>query len=171
LNYILVAKINYTTSINRGIYMKDSFKILLQFSKIHNRVDSNDRKPRPFGTSQLLYQSEIHFIDAIEPGEGLNASQLSEKLGITNGAVTQVAGKLLIKKLIVKYKKGNNKKEVYLKLTDEGVIAFESHRLFHKELNDKMLEYLDSLNDGQRNAIIGLLDVVDKYLPDLSRGE
>jgi len=75
--------------------MEESLRIMRQAAKIQNRINSNDKKPRPFGTSQLLHQSEIHFIDAIESGEGINASRLSQKLGITNGAVTQIADKLV----------------------------------------------------------------------------
>lgn len=149
--------------------MKDSQKIMLQGAMIQNRINSNDKKPRSFGTSQLLYQSEIHFIDAIEPGNGLNASCLSEKLRITNGAVTQIADKLLRKRLIEKYKKENNKKEVFLKLTTEGETAFKNHRLFHQELNDRMVEYLDSLNREKTDGIIGLINIIEKYLPDLSK--
>lgn len=151
--------------------MNASLKIMLQAEKIQGRINSNDKKPRAFGTSQLLHQSEIHFIDAIEIGEGLNASLLSEKLGITNGAITQIADKLIKKDLVSKYKKENNKKEVYLKLTPEGEIAFKHHRLFHKKLNDKMLAYLESLSFEQTDAIFGLMDVIVKYLPDLSREE
>jgi DNA-binding MarR family transcriptional regulator len=151
--------------------MKDSLKILLQGAKIQTRINSNDKKPRSFGTSQLLHQSEIHFIDAIGPGNGLNASRVSQKLGITNGAVTQIADKLLRKKLILKYKKEDNKKEVYLKLTEEGEMAFESHNAFHKELNDKMIAYLDDLSGEQKEAIFGLMDVIEQYLPDLSEEE
>jgi len=149
--------------------MEESSRIMRQAAKIQSRINSNDKKPRPFGTSQLLHQSEIHFIDAIEPGEGINASRLSQKLGITNGAVTQIADKLVKKKLIYKYKKEINKKEVYLKLTEEGEIAFDNHRIFHKELHDKIVEYLDGLNKEQTEAIRGLMDVIEHYLPDLSK--
>ena len=149
--------------------MNPSLKILRQAAKIQNRINNNDKKPRPFGTSRLLHQSEIHFIDAIEPGDGLNGSQLSQKLGITNGAVTQIAEKLLRKQLIEKYKKETNRKEVYLKLTEEGVVAFKNHRLFHKKLNDKMLEYLDGLSKEQTDGILGLMNVVEEHLPDLSK--
>lgn len=149
--------------------MNNSAGIMLQGVRIQNRINSNDKKPRPFGTSQLLHQSEIHFIDAIGSGEGINASRLSQKLGITNGAVTQIADKLLKKQLLLKYKKENNKKEVYLKLTEEGEIAFANHELFHKEQNDRIRAYLDGLNTEQTEAILGLLDVIERYLPDLSK--
>ncbi|MDC7124811.1 MAG: MarR family winged helix-turn-helix transcriptional regulator [Spirochaetales bacterium] len=149
--------------------MTDSQKMMIGFAKIQSRINSNDKKARSFGTTKMLHQAEIHFIDAIEPGEGLNASELSEKLGITNGAITQIADKLLKKKLVVKYKKENNKKEVYIRLTPEGEIAFASHRQFHKELNDKIIEYLDGLTSEQIDGLKGLLNVIDLHLPDLSK--
>ena len=149
--------------------MKDSIRLMRLGAKIQYRIRANDKKPRPFGTDQLLYQSEIHFIDAIGPGEGLNASQLSEKLGITNGAVTQVADKLVRKKLIEKYKIQGNKKAVYLRLTATGKIAFENHKLFHQELSDRMIEYLDGLTEEQMDALFGLMDIVDQHLPDLDK--
>lgn len=85
--------------------MKESFRIISKFSKIQNRINANDKKPRNFGTSHPLYQAEIHFIEGIGCREGINASKLSQKLGITNGAVTQIADKLLKKKLVEKYRK------------------------------------------------------------------
>ena len=148
--------------------MKDSENLLLQSTRIQYRINLNDKIARNFGTCQRLYQSEIHFINAIEPGEGLNASQLSRKLGITNGAVTQTADKLVKKKLIKKYKRKGNKKEVYLRLTAEGEIAFENHRLFHKKIKDRMIEYLDSLNKEQIDALFGLMEIIDQNLPDLN---
>lgn len=151
--------------------MVNSQKIMQMGAKIQSRINSNDKKARSFGTSQMLHQSEIHFIDAIGMGEGVNATQLSQKLGITNGAVTQLASKLLKKQLIVKYKKEHNKKEVFLRLTEEGTIAFENHILFHKELNDNLLQYLDGLSPAEQNAILGLMEVIEKYLPDLSEEE
>ena len=141
---------------------------MLAFSKIQYRINSNDKKPRSFGTSQALHQSEIHFIDAIGPGDGMISSHVACKLGITKGAVTQTADKLVKKGLAEKYKKPENKKEVYIKLTPEGETAYENHRLFHKQLGDKMIEYLDSLSREQMEVLFELLDIIDKNLPNLN---
>ena len=149
--------------------MKESESLMIEFLKIQYRINSNDKKPRNFGTKHALYQSEIHFIDAVEPGYGMIASRVAQKLGITKGAVTQIADKLVKKGLIEKYKKPDNKKEVYIKLTRDGEIAYESHRLFHKQLADKMIVYLDGLSPKQMQALTGLLDIIDKNLPDLNK--
>jgi DNA-binding MarR family transcriptional regulator len=166
MNYNLVTKI-----IRRGGFIKESIDFLLRMAKIQNRINSNDKKPRMFGTKHLLYQSEIHFIDAVEPGNGLIASVIAKKLGITNGAVTQIADKLVKKNLIEKYKAPGNKKEVFIRLTAEGEVAYANHKLFHKKLTDKMIEYLDGLNKEQMEALFGIVEIVDKNLPDLNKEE
>ena len=85
--------------------MDDYQKIMERMAALQYKINSNDKMPRSFGTSKLLYQSEIHFIDAIGIDGEINASQLSERLRISNGAITQVADKLLKKKLMKNIKK------------------------------------------------------------------
>ncbi len=151
--------------------MEQTNKLLAQIAKIQYRITSNNKKPRKFGTNHLLYHSEIHFINAISSYKGLNVSQLSEKLGVTKGAITQVAEKLLRKNLIYKYNKDSNKKEVYVKLTTEGRIAFENHKKFHSKLSHKISNYMNTLTDNQINAIFGLIDIIDENLEDINKEE
>ena len=148
--------------------MDDYQKIMERMAALQYKINSNDKKPRSFGTSELLHQSEIHFIDAIGIDSEINASQLSDKLHISNGAITQVADKLLKKKLIEKYKIETNKKEVYFRLTEQGKVAYESHRKFHQDLCDKIIAYLKGLSPEQIKGILGFIAVSDKNLPDLS---
>jgi DNA-binding MarR family transcriptional regulator len=148
--------------------MNNYFEIIEKMTAVQYRINLNDKKPKKFGTNQLLYQSEIHFIDAIGKNKEINASQLSSKLDITNGAVTQISQKLLQKKLIEKYKKETNKKEVYFKLTELGEIAYENHKAFHKELNDRTIEYLEGLSQEQIKGILGLISIAEDHLPRLS---
>lgn len=145
--------------------MNNCYKIIEKMNAIQYRINLNDKKPKSFGTNQQLYQSEIHFIDAIGIGEEVNASQLSSKIGITNGAVTQVAQKLIKKKLIEKYKKETNKKEVYFKLTEMGIVAYAHHKAFHKELDDKIFEYLKGLSEEQIEGLLGLVAITEENLP------
>ena len=148
--------------------MDDYQKIMERMAALQYKINSNDKKPRSFGTSELLHQSEIHFINAIGIDSEINASQLSEKLSISNGAITQVADKLLKKKLIEKYKIETNKKEVYFRLTEQGKVAYESHRKFHQDLCDKMIAYLKGLSPEQIEGILGYIAVADENLPNLS---
>ena len=151
--------------------MNDIQGLIERTAKIQYKVNANDKKPRTFGTQHKLYQSEIHFIEAIGLDGGYSASELSEKLGITNGAVTKVADKLLKKKLIEKYKKADNKKTVYFKLTKEGTVAYNNHEKFHAGFNEKLAAYLSSLSKKEFDAIARLAELVDNNIPDLSTQE
>ncbi len=148
--------------------MDDYQKIIDSMAALQYKINCNDKKPRSFGTSELLYQSEIHFIDAIGIDNEVNASQLSDKLHISNGAITQVADKLLKKKLIEKYKIEINKKEVYFRLTEQGKVAYESHRKFHQDLCDKLIAYLKGLSPEQVEGILNYIAIVDENIPDLA---
>ena len=130
--------------------MNDVESLIRRTAKIQYKVNANDKKPRTFGTQHKLYQSEIHF---------------------TNGAVTQVADKLLKKKLIEKYKKADNKKTVYFKLTKEGTVAYNNHEKFHAGFNEKLAAYLSSLSKKEFDAIARLAELVDNNITDLSTQE
>ncbi|GMQ59838.1 MarR family transcriptional regulator [Vallitalea sediminicola] len=144
--------------------MQNYIQIIERMSAVQYRINYNDRKPKNFGTDQLLYHSEIHFIDAIGDGD-INASTLSKKLDVTNGAITQVSEKLIKKQLVQKYKRDTNKKEVFFKLTDQGKIAYKNHKLFHEQLNDMVIEYLKGLSDEQVEGILGLIGICEEHLP------
>jgi DNA-binding MarR family transcriptional regulator len=149
--------------------MDDYQKIMEKMAALQYKINCNDKQPKSFGTTVLLYQSEIHLIDAIGIDNEINASQLSDKLSISNGAITQVADKLLRKKLIEKYKKEANKKEVYFKLTGQGRVAYESHQEFHRNLSEKIITYLKGLSREQIEGIMGFIAVADVNLPELSK--
>ena len=149
--------------------MNDIRSFMALTAKIQYRINANDKKPKNFGTRHTLYQSEIHFIEAIGLEGGYSASELSEKLGITNGAVTQVSDKLLKKKLIKKYKKPDNKKTVYFTLTEEGEAAYKNHEKFHADFNAKLTAYLVSLSKKEFAALEGLAKLVDECIPDLNK--
>lgn len=132
---------------------------------IVNKMNELAKKPREFGIGQKLYQSEIHTISAISNHTGINANELSKVLGVTNGAVTQITNKLIQKGLVEKYKKNNNNKEVYIRLTDLGEIANQGHDAFHEEMRKNLKEYLNELQENQIEAIVKLFDTVIENLP------
>ncbi len=138
---------------------------LERFRKIIFKINQNDKKPKNFGTDTLMYQSEIHFIEAMGINEGISTSSMVQKLQITNGAITQIANKLIKKGLMERFKKADNKKVVYYRLTEKGKIAFRNHQEFHSELNEKMVNYVSSLSNDHLNALMGLLKILEQNIP------
>ncbi len=147
--------------------MDDCRIIMEKMAALQYKINCNNKKPKGFGTTELLYQSEIHFIDAIGVGSEINASQLSKKLSVSNGAITQVANRLIKKRLIEKYQRETNRKEVYFRLTQQGKVAYESHKKFHQDLSEKIMAYLKGLSPEQIQGILGYISVADENLPEL----
>jgi len=110
--------------INEGV-----IDTLLRF---HNEVTKMSRNPNDYGTGYPVYQSEIHMIDFIGRHPDLNISELSELMGMTKSAVSQIITKLSSKKFIVKKR---YRKEVTVCLTDVGKKLFNGHRDYHETLN------------------------------------
>jgi len=124
-----------------------------------NEMNENAKQPRDYGTGQLLYQSEIHTVSVICNHEQVNASELAQIMGITNGAITQVVNKLIQKGLVEKYNLPGNKKEVHFRLTESGRIANEAHYRYHEKIHGHVIGYLSELDKEKIEAIGQFFDI------------
>lgn len=102
------------------------------FTRILHLYSVIDKKPKDFGTGDLLYVSEIHAIHYIGGNPEINMTQLAEISGVTKGAVSQIVKRLVRKQYIALYKT-KNKKEVNLRLSDKGYIINKHYEEFEKE--------------------------------------
>lgn len=148
----------------------DKVQALMQrMSGIQYRITNNDRAARRFGTPYRLYQSEIHMIEAIGPGEGLAAPELAKKLSITRGGVTQTAAKLIAKALIERYHREGNRKEVFYRLTEMGERAYHRHEAIHAAFRAALTSYLSELDAHDFEVVAELAALVDGFVPDFSK--
>ncbi len=81
--------------------------------------------------------SEIHCIDFIGKIENPNVTKISENMNMTRGAISKICKKLLNSKLIDKYKKPENDKEIYFKLTKSGEELYKRHEIKHKQWEER----------------------------------
>ncbi|WP_157950152.1 MarR family winged helix-turn-helix transcriptional regulator [Vallitalea okinawensis] len=144
--------------------MVKSIDIINKLSKITTRMSMLNQQPRDYGTGITLYASEIHTIKAIEEKEGLNITELANVMGVTKGAISKIINKLVRKGLVEKYKDANNKKEVLLKLTDEGEDAYIAHAQFHHRVEQEVGKYFDELENIQKEHLLESLTILDSIL-------
>jgi DNA-binding MarR family transcriptional regulator len=128
--------------------------------RLVNIANASEKKPRDFGIGHVLFRAEIHTIEAIVNHPDCNASDLALRLGITNGALTQIIAKLRDKGLVDQYNFPDNRKEIYFRLTGEGLLAQKGHALFHARMNKTIGNYLDSLDPSARAEIGVFLDLL-----------
>jgi DNA-binding MarR family transcriptional regulator len=120
--------------------------IAAQFVRVMNMYNALEKTPLDFGTNELLYPSEIHTIEAIGKNHGVNVTELGNTLGVTKGAVSQKIARLVRKGLVVKVKAPFSEKEVSLKLTDKGWMAFQGHEKFHMKIYADFIKHIETFS-------------------------
>ena len=76
--------------------MKSELQTLIDlFLKILHLYSVIGRKPKDYGTGDLLYIAEIHTITMVGNNHQINMTQLAEIMGVTRGAISQTIRKLV----------------------------------------------------------------------------
>ena len=85
----------------------------------------------------------MHIIEAIGLGEGNNMSTIAKKLNITVGSLTTSMNSLVKKKYTERIWSEEDRRVVYIRLTEKGIKAYHHHEEFHKKMTDAVVEALD----------------------------
>jgi len=140
-------------------------KVTEQIFEIIRLFDEEKKKPRDYGNGILLYHGEIQFLETVAKFPGENVSKLSERLGITKGAITQTVEKLKQKDLIQIISRMDNKKEKYFILTDRGQSAIDQHRYLHKQSNENICGFISTLDEKEADAVFRFLEQIKQSVP------
>lgn len=138
-------------------------KLDKKIHRIASKINRIEKVPRQYGTSFFLYTSEIHTIADIGRNPGINVTELAKKQGKTKGAVSQVLARLEKKQLIVRMKEIDNDKTVFLKLSKEGVKAFEGYQMFHARIHSPLARLIETASHDQIAFMEELVLVVENF--------
>ena len=107
---------------------------------------------REYVKGHKLYLREIHFLLCIGTQKNLTMSELASKMNVTQGAATQIAGRLIKKGLIRKDKHPEDKRYTVISLTVEGTKAYEEY-LEYDNLRNKELSACLNSNFTEENIL------------------
>lgn len=138
--------------------------IIHNFEKVMNKYNAWEKKPRCYGTKDLLYRSEVHTIEAIGKNNKINVTELAQYLGVTKGAVSQMVDKLIKKGMVNKKMISDTENEVSLELTEQGNLVFQGHEEYHKELYAEISEKLHFLSYENLEIFLDTLNVLENFL-------
>ena len=114
--------------------MKSELQELIDlFLKILHLYSVITRKPKDYGTGDLLYFTEVHTISVIGKNKAINMTQLADIMGVTRGAVSQTVRKLAGKNLIER-SNTTNRKEINLRLSEKGLRVLKGQESFQLDL-------------------------------------
>ena len=115
--------------------------------------------------------TEMHILQRIQEIDAPNITKLASSLHISKGAVCKNVKKLLKKGDIDSYMKAKNKKEIYYKLTPQGI----EHCMEHSERREKSVErdlqFFRSLPAEEINTVSSFLTKFLDYLSGFTSNE
>jgi DNA-binding MarR family transcriptional regulator len=130
----------------------DLQQLIDQFLKILHLYSVISRKPKDYGTGDLLYFTEVHTITVVGRNNDVNLTQLSEIMGVTKSAISQTIRKLVHKNLIVK-SNITNRKEINLKLSRKGRKVLQAQASFQQEIFTFAEALYESANPEDRETV------------------
>lgn len=146
---------------------KELHSIIDLFIRILHLYSVLDKKPKDFGTGDLLYVSEIHAIHAIASNPEINLTQLAELSGVTKGAISQMVKRLVSKRYIARYKV-RNKKEVNLRLSDKGFLINQHYEDFEKERFVFAEKLYENASQGDITLIRNLFGIIYENMKQMA---
>lgn len=130
-----------------------------EFYAISNRLNQIRNTPITFSNGITLNSAGLALINAIANNPSTNMSEIGLVLGLTKGAVSQMATKLQRKSLIEKQKDKESSKDIYLVLTDAGRSIYKEQ----VEIQKKMVEGIERIVKDYSSDEINL---IRKFLSD-----
>lgn len=90
-----------------------------------------------------LTNNDMHVIEAIGIGTPKNMSSIAKQLSVTVGTLTISMNSLVKKGYVVRQRGSEDRRVVYISLSEKGKLAYEHHAAFHKKMIDATINRLD----------------------------
>ena len=124
--------------------MDDAYKMINQtLVSLINEIWELEEKAIITDEFKDLTNNDMHVIEAIGLGEGNNMSSIARKLNITVGSLTTAMNSLVKKGYVVRARGKEDRRIVYISLSDKGRRAYEHHAEFHRKMVEAVVETLD----------------------------
>jgi DNA-binding MarR family transcriptional regulator len=143
--------------------MPDLYRIWM---RIWSKMNVLENLPYNFGVDEPLFLSEIHTIQAIGKTPENNVRIIAETLGVTPSAASQAITKLTKRGLVRKIRGIRNEKEVSLKLTQLGLVAYNNHEEVHAKTYARIIEQIGTLNEEERTTMERVFSAFESVYDD-----
>ena len=90
-----------------------------------------------------ITNNDMHIIEAIGLSGKSTMSMVAKKLGITAGSLTTAVNSLVNKKYGVRKRSEEDRRVVFIGLTEKGTRAYEHHKEYHRQMTKAVLGKLD----------------------------
>ena len=115
-----------------------------------------------------ITNNDMHIIEAIGLSGKSTMSMVAKKLGITAGSLTTAVNSLVNKKYVVRKRSEEDRRVVFLGLTEKGVRAYDHHREYHRQITNAVIEKLD---EDEIPILLKTLDSLSEFFRGYKKNE
>lgn len=142
-----------------GQAMNKEDQVIMRFRDLFNKMVWLNKSKMEVSLKGYT-STEVHCIEYIGRNEDSNVTKLAESFYMTSGAISKLTKKLIQKGLIESYRKQENKKEIYFRLTELGKEIDKVHEELHKEFRERDKAVFEQVTEKQFDS---MLKFVEKY--------
>lgn len=148
--------------------MNKETQVIMGINNLYNKIGwlNKLKLEESIKAINLYTNSEIACIEYIGDNGDANITKLAKACFMTRSGLSKLTKKLEKKGLIERYKKIDNKKEVYFNLTKAGEEVYQ----LHEDMTNKFLERdraaFDKTTENFLDEILIFFDDYDKHLDD-----
>ena len=128
------------------------------------RFGQSGTAAKDYGCGRKLFPAEIQGVEIIARWPGLSAKELSLKLGVTKGAVSQLLSRLEKKGLVTKERDLGGTRRFSLRLTALGQTAFEGYLSFLSQNCQRLAGQLENLPQDQIRGARFMIRTLEGHL-------
>ena len=102
-----------------------------------------------------ISNNDMHIIEAVGTDEPKNMSTIAKALAVTMGTLTTTMNSLIKKGYAIRQRSEEDRRVVYMSLTDKGKRAYQHHQEFHHEMIEAVMKDMD---DEEKAVLLGTLN-------------
>lgn len=109
---------------------------------------------------QDITNNDMHVIQAIGVDEPKNMSTIAKMLSVTVGTLTIAMNSLVKKGYVVRERGKEDRRVVYISLSEKGLKAYRHHEEFHRQMIEELLH---DLTTEETEALVKLLSKLNTW--------
>ena len=124
--------------------------------------DVNAIEQRAIITSEFedITNNDMHVIEAIGMDAPKNMSSIARALSVTVGTLTISMNSLVKKGYVVRQRSSEDRRVVYISLSEKGVKAYYHHKKFHEQMIDSVVK---ELTEEELEALVKALTKLNSW--------
>jgi len=107
-----------------------------------------------------ITNNDMHVIEAIGTGVPKNMTSIAKELSVTVGTLTIAMNSLVKKGYVIRERGQEDRRVVYISLSEKGRKAYEHHAKFHREMIDEVIR---DLGEEETEVLVQVLSRLDAW--------